>query len=59
MLLSARGRAESPARFSEDEKPIGPTDQEKTLLNGAQVDFDASPTTSAPWREVDARLRRR
>jgi len=57
--LSAQERAEIIAQLWQLEEATGPTAHEKTLLNEAQADFDANPTAGAPWREVEARLRRR
>lgn len=56
--LSAQERADILAHLWQLEESAGPTAHEKTLLNKAQVDFDANPTPGAPWREVEIRLRR-
>ena len=57
--LSAPERAEILDRLWRLEETAGPTEREKTLLNEAQANYDADPSAGAPWREVDARLRRR
>lgn len=60
--LLARLRAEraattftKPARRAK----AGPTKREKALLNEAQANYDANPSAGTPWRDVEARLRRK
>jgi hypothetical protein len=57
--LSASERAEIMDRLWRLEEAAGPTEPEKTVLNEAQASYDANPSDSAPWRDVEARLRRR
>ena len=58
-LLSASERAEIMDRLWRLEEADGLTEREKTVLNEAQASYDANPSDGAPWREVEARLRRR
>jgi putative addiction module component (TIGR02574 family) len=57
--LSAEERAEILEQLWRLEEAAGPTERERTLLNEAQADYDANPAPGAPWREVEARLRKR
>lgn len=57
--LSAADRTEVLARLWALEEAAEPTEAEKALLDRAQSDYDADPTPGTPWREVEARLRRR
>jgi hypothetical protein len=55
--LSAQERGQILDCLWDLEEAAGPTEQEKTLLNEAQAEYDAKPTEGTPWREVEARLR--
>ena len=57
--LSAEERAEIFERLCHLEENNGPTERERSLLNEAQADYNANPTPGAPWREAEARLRKR
>lgn len=58
--LSTQERAEILERLWElAEEATGPTESEKTILNEAQAAYDANPSGGDPWRDVEARLRRR
>jgi hypothetical protein len=57
--LSVGERAEIMDRLWRLEEAAGPTKREKTVLNEAQASYDANPSDGTPWREVEARLRRR
>jgi hypothetical protein len=57
--LSAADRAEIFDRLCAIEEAGGPTEHEKAVLNEAQARYDADSSTGSPWREVEARLRRR
>jgi hypothetical protein len=55
--LSPLERSEILAQLCRLEEAAGPTAVEKVLLDEAQADYDANPSASAPWSEVEARLR--
>lgn len=57
--LSPKDRAEILDQLWRMEAAAGPTEAEKALLNEAQTDYEANPAGGRPWREVEARLRRR
>lgn len=54
--LSPQERGEILAELWRMEEASGPTDQEKTLLDEAQADYEANPAAGSPWSEVEARL---
>ena len=56
--LSPSERSEILDQLWQLEEAAGPSENEKILLNEAQASYDANPA-AAPWREVEARLRRR
>jgi hypothetical protein len=51
--LSPQERAEILERLWHLEEAAGPNERECTLLNEAQADYDANPSASTPWREVE------
>ena len=57
--LSDADRAEVLERLLSLEEATGPTEFETAVLNEAQAAYDAQPSDGAPWREVEARLRKR
>lgn len=57
--LSPTDRAEILDQLWRLEEAASPTETEKALLNEAQTDYEANPSAGKPWREVEARLRRR
>ena len=57
--LSASERAEIMDQLWRLEEAVGPTEREKTVLSEAQASYDANPSDGAPWRDVEARLRKR
>lgn len=57
--LSAHDRGEILARLWHLEEAAGPSAREKSLLNEAQVAYDADRSAGAPWSEVESRLRQR
>lgn len=57
--LSPQDRGEILEQLWRLEEAAGPTEREKKLLDEAQAAYDASPSSGAPWSEVQARLRRR
>ena len=57
--LSASERAEIMDQLCRLEEAAGPTEREKTVLNEAQASYGANPSDGAPWRDVEARLRKR
>jgi len=56
--LSAQERAEIMDRLWYLEESEGPGRREKQVLDEAQARYEANPSAGAPWREVEARLRR-
>jgi hypothetical protein len=56
--LSAQVRSEILEQLWRLEEAAGPTLREKALLDEAQSDYDANLVASAPWSELEARLRR-
>jgi putative addiction module component (TIGR02574 family) len=56
--LSPEERAEILDRLWGLEEAAGPTDHEKAVLNEAQAAYDSDPSAGAPWRDVEARLRK-
>lgn len=57
--LSAEERAEILEQLWHLEEAAGATAHERAVLDEAQADYDANPDPGVPWREVEARLRRR
>jgi putative addiction module component (TIGR02574 family) len=57
--LSAQERGEILEQLWRLEEAAGPTPREKAVLDSAQADYDANPGAGAPWKEVEARLRKR
>lgn len=55
--LSPTDRAEILDQLWRMEAESGPTEAEKALLNEAQTDYEADPSSGKPWREIEARLR--
>ena len=57
--LSSQDRGEILEQLWRMEESTGPTPTEKALLDEAQADYEANPGASAPWPEVEVRLRKR
>lgn len=57
--LSIQDRSEIFAQLCHLDEASGPSANEQTMLNEAQLAYNANPTAGAPWPEVEARLRRR
>jgi putative addiction module component (TIGR02574 family) len=56
--LTPEDRAEILNRLWDMEER-GPTEHEKAVLNEAQAAYDADSSPGTPWREVEARMRKR
>tara|TARA_R110002050_G_scaffold172470_1_gene304704 strand:+ start:315 stop:527 length:213 start_codon:yes stop_codon:yes gene_type:complete len=57
--LSLEERGDILAHLWKLEEAAGPAGPEQTLLNEAQIAYDAQPEAGSPWPEVIARLRHR